>query len=320
MEIRVIKNIITLGIQQVDRENVWHIAFGVDNRYLRFACVTILSIIKNNEKQNICFHVFCDFVNDDDVKKLQEISNDNDKISILCYLVNDDCLKDFPQGHGWNLSIYYRAIAPTILDNQIEKLLYLDADIVCLNDLSDLFKIRLEKEVAAVVKDGTGSATIDKRLDTLGIEKDRYTSYFNSGVMLINVSEYNKQNIWFKFIDVIKRKREVLFFFDQDAFNIVLSKSVRYIENKYNYQNLDKDIKQPCFVHFAGVRKPWFINFDYYYFDAWRRIYHESPWREVALEHKKYVKPSEYRYQSYYYLHKGKYFRAIGNYFFIFSQ
>lgn len=314
MEQKFVKNIIKLGSGRTNCDNKWHVSFGVDNRYLRFACVTMLSIIKNNREQDICFHIFCDYVTDNDIDKLQSIRNDNDKISIFCYLVDNDCLKDFPQGHGWNLSIYYRAIAPKVLDNKIEKLLYLDADIVCLGDLSDLFNIDIKKVVAAVVKDGTGTSTIDKRLELLGIDKDRDTSYFNSGVMLINITEYNKQDIWLKFIEIINSKREVLFFFDQDAFNIVLSKCVRYIDNRYNYQNLDKEIEQPCFVHFAGVRKPWFSNFDYYYFDAWRQVYYESPWRGVDLERKENIKPSEYRYQSCYHLHKGEYINAFFDY------
>lgn len=314
MGTKYIKKTIQIGDKKTDCANAWNIAFGVDNNYLPFAYVTMLSIVKNNQNRRIFFHVFCDFVNEDDVLKLQRIKEENNLIEITCYLVDESLLQDFPQGHGWNLSIYYRAIAPIVLCGEVNKLLYLDADIVCLGDATHLFSIDVDGVVAAVVKDGTGTNTIDKRLDLLGISKDINSSYFNSGVMLINVRAYNKEKILSKFVQVIDTKREVLFFFDQDAFNIVLSRQVKYIDNKYNYQNLDKPVDNPCFVHFAGVRKPWFKNFDYYFFDEWRKVYHDSEWRNIPLKYKDNVKPSEYRYQAQYHFCKGRYFSAVTDY------
>ena len=63
-----IKEIIKLGVEEIDYRNM-HIAFGVDNNYLKFACVTMLSIIKHTKKK-ACFHIFCDLIDVDDIRKL----------------------------------------------------------------------------------------------------------------------------------------------------------------------------------------------------------------------------------------------------------
>ena len=304
-----IKEIIKLGVEEIDYRNM-HIAFGVDNNYLKFACVTMLSIIKHTKKK-VCFHIFCDLIDADDIRKLKHIVECNEGIDIICYIVDDSSFKDFPQGNGWNLSIYYRAIAPLVLDEEVDKLLYLDADILCLRDISELFAVDIDGVVAAVVKDGISGGRVDKRLELLGIDKD--ATYFNAGVMLINVYEYNRLNTLSRFVDVIIEKKEELVFFDQDALNLLLCKNVIFIDDIFNFQVFDKKNKQPCLVHFAGVRKPWFINFDYYYFDDWRSFFCELDWGG-ELAYKKCIKPSEYRYQSEYHFNKGKYWQAIKDY------
>ena len=304
-----LKEIIRLRVEETDYDSL-HIAFGVDNNYLRFACVTMLSIIKHTKKK-VCFHIFCDHIDADDIRKLKKIVECKDDIDIICYLVDDSSFKDFPQGNGWNLSIYYRAIAPYVLEEKVDKVLYLDADILCLRDVSELFAVDIDDVVAAVVKDGISEGRVDKRLELLGMDKDAI--YFTAGVMLINVYEYNRLNTLSKFVDVINEKKEELFFFDQDALNLLLCKNVIFVDDIFNFQVFDKTNKQPCLVHFAGVRKPWFRNFDYYYFDDWRSVFFELDWgRELAC--KKSIKPSEYRYQSEYHFNKGNYLQAIKDY------
>ena len=63
----------------------------------------------------------------------------------------------------WNLSIYYRAIAPYVLHGKIKRALYLDADILCLGNLNDLFIMNLPS-VVGVVEDGLGRKSKKKLL------------------------------------------------------------------------------------------------------------------------------------------------------------
>lgn len=297
-----------------NNSNKWNIMFGVDSKYVRYAGVLILSIIDKNPNKNIVFHIFCDFVEETDFKICKNIVSRSCGIEIKFYYILQEVVKDFPEGNGWNYSIYYRAIAPNILYGKVDKVLYLDADIICDGDISELWNIDLGDKIAAVVDDGMGVNNVAQKLQALGFPPHCDKKYFNSGVMLININRYKERNVLKKFIKVIREEKEKLYFWDQDAFNIVIRDEVIYIDKKYNYQKFRGDSSDLCFIHFVGMRKPWFIDFDYYLFDKWRKYYYSSEWKAVRLIKKNNVSYSEYRYQAEYHFTKGKYLDAIKNY------
>lgn len=136
-----------------DYNNVKHIVFGVDSNYIKYAAVTMLSIVNYNQTTKIVFHVFCDEITTEDLDKLKRITEENMQISIIVYYLSNDIILEFPQNSNWNLSIYYRAIAPYVLHGKIKRALYLDADILCLGNLNDLFIMNLPS-VVGVVEDG----------------------------------------------------------------------------------------------------------------------------------------------------------------------
>ena len=302
----------TKTINNVNWDKAMHICFCVDEKYIKYAGVMLLSIVENNLEQSIVFHLFCDKINQEDIENLNICTQKYLSISIVVYLINEKDISDFPQTDGvWNLSIYYRAIAPQVLYGKVKKLLYLDVDMCCVGNIKDLFIIPLDNNIAAVVEDAMGNHTLEKKLRKLGCCENK--KYFNSGMMLFNVEKYYKDDILNKFIDVIKKHTDKLYFWDQDAFNIVIGKVVKYINCQYNYQKINKKHVDIRIVHFTGVRKPWFCNFDYYFFDIWRKVYNSSPWGNINLDNKKNITYTEYRYQANYYKSKHKYLLALKN-------
>lgn len=288
-----------------------HICFGVDSNYVRYAGITMLSIMKNNE-ENIVFHIFLDKVNIDDEVKLLELFEFYTNIEINLYFVDNERISHFPQGNGWNLSIYYRALAPNVLHGTVKRVLYLDADIICIKSIRAFFDVDLDGYVSAVVSDGAGKSNTSARLIQLKCPEN--VKYFNSGVMLINVDEYVKNDVLYEFVDVIEKRGSELFFWDQDAFNIIIGLKVVYVDDKWNFQKLNQSKNDVSIVHFAGVRKPWFLNYNYFYFENWRELYRESPWRDIELSTKSFIKPSEYRYQAGYFFDIKEYFNALKSY------
>ena len=185
-----------------DYNNVKHIVFGVDSNYIKYAAVTMLSIVNYNQTTKIVFHVFCDEITTEDLDKLKRITEENMQISIIVYYLSNDIILEFPQNSNWNLSIYYRAIAPYVLHGKTKRALYLDADILCLGNLNDLFIMNLPS-VVGVVEDGLGRKSKKKLLLGLGIPS--HENYFNSGVMLIDIDRYVEEDILTKFIDCINK-------------------------------------------------------------------------------------------------------------------
>lgn len=304
---KLLKNVIEIKNNESTDGNSINIVFGVDSNYVKYAAITIQSIIYYNPYKNIGFHIFCDCMNDDDFNKLKQIIDNNTQISLKVYFLSNDMILDFPQSDGWNLSIYYRAIAPYILYGKVRKMLYLDADIICLGKIKDLFTMNLQC-VAGVVEDGLGKKSQNKQLARLGISSHK--KYFNSGVMLIDVNKYVEEDILVKFIDVIRSQHNKLAMFDQDAFNMILGDQVCYLSNIYNVQVPNK-IKNIVFLHFIGSLKPWFTNAERFGSIEWKQFYFNSPWGKIPLLEKKQLSSHECRKISKYFWSVGKYKKSI---------
>ncbi len=281
-----------------DYNNVKHIVFGVDSNYIKYAAVTMLSIVNYNQTTKIVFHVFCDEITAEDLDKLKRITEENMQISIIVYYVSNDIILEFPQNSNWNLSIYYRAIAPYVLHGKIKRALYLDADILCLGNLNDLFIMNLPS-VVGVVEDGLGRKSKKKLLLGLGIPS--HENYFNSGVMLIDIDRYVEEDILTKFIDCINKNADKLKMYDQDAFNIILGKEVYYLDKIYNLQTfMPVENKKIVFLHFIGSLKPWFLNVNRLGSDKWKEFYQKSPWCNIQLTDKQNLEFHDYRMISKY--------------------
>ncbi|MEH1334018.1 glycosyltransferase family 8 protein, partial [Proteus mirabilis] len=173
------------------------------------------------------------------------------------------------------ISMYFRLIIPQVLHPFINKVLYLDADIICINKLSDIFSYNLKNKIAGVIN----HAYIDPYVSSLSLNNTEY--YFNSGVMLINTEEWKSNKILEKFL--IKINESNYKYPDQDVLNILLENKILYLDGKYNrfIENVRKN-DNTTLIHYTGTPKPWkawYNNDDFFY-----RYFIISPWKEESLE------------------------------------
>lgn len=84
-----------------------------------------------------------------------------------------------------------------------------------MGNINDLFSMKLPC-VIGVVEDGLKDDLKKKLMLDLGISSHKM--YFNSGVMLIDIDRYFKENILMKFIDCMKNNRDRLVMYDRRCF------------------------------------------------------------------------------------------------------
>ena len=181
---------------------------------------------------------------------------------------------------------------PEIL-NELDKVLYLDGDVIVQNDLSDFFSTNITEVYAGVVKDIEN----DEWEHSVWLEFP-YEHMFNSGMMLMNLNKMRKNNISKKLIDY--RLNGKNFFMDQDALNMVIGASVKFVDFKYNMLHLFiehfskekleeyygvpfenswiENYKRAVILHIAGSYKPWLFNLEYLT-DLYRHYYMLSPYK-----------------------------------------
>lgn len=268
-----------------------HIAFGVDAGYYRGMGVTITSIIENNPRLRFVFHVFAFAITDEDRDRLRQLEQRHGQ-RIQLHLQDTsalDAFRRFPCFSQHSLGTFIRLLIPDGLRGITDKVLYLDADLLCFGNIEQLLAIDLGDCIAAAVADEKDT-TVATQIPALGL---KHGHYFNAGVMLIDVDNWIAAGVRETALKTLTSRE--LRFADQDALNIALDGRTKYIDAKWNhrYHLVDYlgrgetrlDLSQgSVLMHFTGPVKPWH---DWCLHDI-KRIFVElqsrSPWAGMPLD------------------------------------
>lgn len=174
--------------------------------------------------------------------------------------------EDYPIDYHLSLETYYRIIAQFLLPDNVDRILWLDADIVVLQDITSFYYQSFCGKKYVVCEDIINKTDNGKRLkNRIGLPQTHI--YFNAGVMLMNIgllrNTTNMEDIM-KSSNCLKDKVK---WFDQDILNILYQGELKYDNPlKYNYQlqnkeNIPKcDMSEICILHYNSKDKPWEYN------------------------------------------------------------
>jgi lipopolysaccharide biosynthesis glycosyltransferase len=147
----------------------------------------LTSLFENNKELKLYIYILAEHLSDKSRNEFASLArNYNKKIEIIT--VNNDTLKDCPIRIGDHVSIatYYRLLAPILLPSEIDKVLYLDCDIIINDNISELYNEDTAEHMVAMCKDE--AFFIEEKYERLDYCKS-YT-YKNAGVALINIKHW----------------------------------------------------------------------------------------------------------------------------------
>lgn len=227
------------------------------------------SILVNNPANDFAFYIFADQLTAEDKLQLNRLEIDYTNCHKVAYLSVDESLfQQVVTDERIVKSAYYRIYTADLLP-ELDRILYLDCDLICTSDISELWQTNLNGKVIAAVED----AGYVPRLAEMGIKAEQ-PFYFNSGVMLIDLKRWRDENLTSKVMAFINHHPEKLKYHDQDALNAVLADKWYYLHPKYNMQSrlirheqvhplapgeiLAEEARQaPVLIHYSGRSKPW---------------------------------------------------------------
>ena len=181
-----------------------------------------------------------------------------------------------PVSDRYPTEMYYRLFAAHYLPQQLDRILYLDPDLVVLNSLRKLYEIDFGDNLFAAASHIESRAFRD--LNRLRLNLPEQTSYINSGVMMMNLKLLRNESTQ-EIIDYINEHKNALLLPDQDVLNalyagriIELDPMIYNLGDKYFYF---KNVKLPreerfdlewvrrntVVVHYYGRNKPWKENY-----------------------------------------------------------
>lgn len=255
--INVIKYMNDKGIRK--QTEFINIGYGIDNNFSRCVATSIVSFIYNNPEKHFVFHIVGADLSKNSISKLKILA-EKFSTNIIIYEVNTICLKKLPTNIYSPISTYFRFILPFILVD-VDKLFYIDADVICINKATNLFSIQLKQEgyiIAAVPDVGWANEQQNKLLNL------NNHIYFNAGVLIIDIKKWNDYDTFDKAMYNLINEPEKFPFFDQDVLNLVLTGKIKYLSSIYNYMDIEKinqdNLKEIILVHFSAHPKPWSVG------------------------------------------------------------
>lgn len=267
-----------------------NIGYGIDNNYARCCATSITSFCLNNPTKNFNFHIMAKDLSTTNKKQFEQLAQLY-SINIYIYEINIDTLAKLPTQTHLPIATYFRFILPLILDN-VDKLFYIDADIICLQNADDFFSINLKDNIIGAVPDLPWMNT--KRNKALNLQNH---IYFNAGMLIINITKWNKFNTFTKVLQAIQNEPQKFRYLDQDALNLILTNHIQYLDTKFNCIDINStEQKNIILLHFAAHPKPWNIAFSiskicnefnknlYQYYE------NKTPWKNLPLEQPKNYK------------------------------
>ena len=166
---------------------------STDDNFAQHCAVMATSLLRHTGN-SVTIHVIESELSSDNQKKLEETINANGG-EIIFHHVRDDYAKllEVQDGCAVSDAAYYRFYVTSLIkDESIEKILYLDCDIVVMDDVAKLFQIDISDYPLAAVRDIVNPAN-EKQM--FGISFSYRDRYFNSGVLLINLKLWRENNL-----------------------------------------------------------------------------------------------------------------------------
>ena len=246
------------------------IALCTDEHFVIPALASITSIFENNKDDECCITVLTSGLSSSAINKFAQLAKYYNR-EICVKIISNSFFEGMITLKRYPLSMYFRFLLPKVL-NDAERVLYLDCDTIIRGSLRKLYQTNLYKKACAVV--------VDQQCDdVLIINRLRISSpYFNSGVLLLNLDYWRKNDISNCLISYIHNNSNTCIYPDQDALNVILEGKVTYLPYKYNYQEMWATMRlqtrihyskwskieeaslNPIIVHYCVDVKPWFIE------------------------------------------------------------
>ena len=245
-----------------------------------YPCINmLLSIRKHCEVEKINVYVLSTSLSNKKEKYLKKnLEKNNFEIEVI-----RSSVYNLPSNAHFSIDMYLRLFAFDLLPN-VDKALYLDADIIVNMDIRELYNQNIEDKLVAAVED-YGFALNYKRDSSYWVNKNR--TYLNSGVVLFNLDLFRKKISIDNIIDIVNKYKEQLLYPDQDVLNLLLLDSDfvvldEHFNNQISIKRKEMDVNNSI-VHYIGNWKPWNHLFkrkqEYLY---WKNLYKNHLFR-IAL-------------------------------------
>jgi len=243
--------------------SVIHLAVASDARYLTGAIGTLasirLAVPLETEIRVIFLH---DRLTQNEQQRVLDAMAKLKRAPIVEFMRVDANFGSFPAFSFGSTMSYARLLLPEKVD--MERLIYIDVDILVLKDLSEL--VRLDLPATGV--GGVAEKIIAEDMPKVKpVDLDPDQPYLNAGLLVLDLNKVKQAGVFSKALDILSNFPESCRWHDQSAINYVLNGETRVLDNSWNVQSqymyfdpidvIPSLAARTVNVHFTSKAKPW---------------------------------------------------------------
>lgn len=280
-----------------------HVILATDNNYAEFVAVVIVSLLQTNPQfESIHVHLLANGVSDATVQKIQRhLPQERGQLHVYD-------ISDLEQRLGIQvpntiaISAYARLFMASLLPADLDRVLYLDCDIVVSDNIIEFWKTNLDGFLVAGVLDTLYSVTAKT---DVGLSTD--APYVNSGVLLINLKSWREENMQQCFLDFLLSHNGHVTHHDQGIINATCHGRMQVIHPRYNLASnylshpyklltsmnnpfysegeVEEAKKHPAIIHFTEgfYNRPWVKNSKHPLAERFNYFHKQTEWDGTHL-------------------------------------
>ena len=248
-----------------------NILVTLDRNYLEPLHIMLFSLFCNNPGERFAVYMVGDGLLPEDVNNLQK----------LCE-VHGACLHPvaLPEGRFaqapvvryYSRAMYYRLLAADLLPASLDRVLYIDPDILVLGAVRPLYETDLQGNIFAAASH-SGLTKVTEYVNKVRLDNRDAEGYFNSGVLLMDLAAMRERVKAEEIFAYAREHEDALLLPDQDILNALYGEKILPLQDAiWNYDarnyssyllrsgdvyDMQWVMQHTAILHFCGREKPW---------------------------------------------------------------
>ena len=243
----------------------------LDRNYLHPLRVMLGSLFFNNPGERFDIYVIGDGLLTEDWTGLEKLCAACGRLYPVT--LPETLFAEAPVVRYYSRAMYYRLLAAELLPRELDRVLYLDPDILVINDLRALYNTDLEGNLMAAASHTGLLAGITDPVNRLRLENYEAEAYYNSGVLVMDLNAMRREMRPTEIFQYAREHEDVLILPDQDILNGLYGARIQEVDDSlWNYdarrfdryllgsqgkKDMDWVMEHTAILHFCGKRKPW---------------------------------------------------------------
>lgn len=242
-----------------------HIALTFDDNFWAPAYATMRSVcLFSHRRSDLVFHLCHRTLTDAHRADIAAITSEF-PVTLHWYDLDASALfrdvaKRMPENKRLSNIVYARLMIDRLVGPEVERVLYLDCDMLVRDNIEKLYDIDMEGHPIAAVRDSIGAfITGGRDLRSNADLFDIADPYFNAGMVLIDVQQWRAADLIGRMEQALADGVMARIYYDQDFLNLVFARNWLQLPWRWNtidarhaHEGLD-----PAILHYTGKTKPW---------------------------------------------------------------